>query len=83
MVNEWFQNFANIILRFDLDAFKDDPIISFALETNWNPGQETLCKRITVSKIEFWRITMPFKDVTDSATIIAATKIEHCLICRP
>ena len=32
MFNEWFQIFANIKFRIDLDTFRDDPSLSFALE---------------------------------------------------
>ena len=32
MFNEWFQNFANIKFRIDLDTFRDDPSLSFAWE---------------------------------------------------
>ena len=32
MFNEWFQNFANIKFRIDLDTFMDDPILIFTWE---------------------------------------------------
>ena len=32
MFNEWFQNFAKIKFRIDLDTFRDDPSLSFAWE---------------------------------------------------
>ena len=32
MFNEWFQNFASIKLRIDLDTFRDDRSLSFAWE---------------------------------------------------
>ena len=32
MFNEWFQIFANIKFRIDLDTFRDDPSLSFDWE---------------------------------------------------
>ena len=32
MINEWFQNLANIKFRIDLDTFRDDLSLSFASE---------------------------------------------------
>ena len=32
MFNEWFQNFAKIKFRIDLDTFRDDPSLNFAWE---------------------------------------------------
>ena len=32
MVNEWFQNLANIKFRIDLDTFRDDSSLRFAWE---------------------------------------------------
>ena len=34
MFNEWFQNFANIKFRIDLDTLRDDLSLSFAVGTN-------------------------------------------------
>ena len=53
MFNEWFQNFATIILRIDHDTLRDYPNLGFAIETNHSRGQETWCKIITFNKFEF------------------------------
>ena len=82
MFNEWFQNFVNIKLRIDLDTFGDYPNLGFAVETNSSRSHETWCKRITFNKFKFWRIIMPFTDVADSTTPIAATQVTHRLMRR-